>query len=453
VDVKTDVLIIGGGPAGIQASRMLKTLQPALNVVVVRPEQYSMVYCAIPYVFEGLVEPEKSYKKDELVTGVGAQLFKEKATAIDLDAQCVTTDNNNTFYYKNLLIVTGATPFIPAVDGKDLERILTVKTGSDMQNILDLIEAGAKSAVVIGAGAIGIEQALAYRHRGLQVHLVDMAANPLAALLDSDFAESVTNILEKEGVNLHLGRKLLSFEGEKSVRAVVLDDDTAIKLNGDKDFVIVSVGVRPNLDLFAGTDLEIGSDGLIVNKNMRTNRENVYAAGDCCRYFSGIDGKAISGKLATNAVPMAKVAALNILGFNAEFPGLFNGAVTIAGDLKVGGTGFTETIAKQRGLDVSISFGETTTRFPMMPGAGKVKVKLVYENNTKRIVGGQVIGAEAVAERIDIITLAIQNGMTVSELSGLSYCAQPWQTFFPARNAIVSAANTAFLKSKSLLKV
>jgi len=88
-----------------------------------------------------------------------------------------------------------------------------------------------------------------------------------------------------------------------------------------------------------------------------------------------------------------------------------------------------------------------------MPGAGKVKVKLVYENNTKRIVGGQVIGAEAVAERIDIITFAIQHRMTVSELSGLSYCAQPWQTFFPARNAIVSAATTAFLKSKSFLKV
>jgi len=452
MDVKTDVLIIGGGPAGIQASRLLKTLQPALNVVVLRPEQYSMVYCAIPYVLEGLVEPEKSYKKDELVTGVGAQLFKEKATAIDLDAQCVTTNNNDTFYYKTLLIATGANPFVPPLEGKELEKILTVKTGSDMRNILDLIEAGAKSAVVIGAGTIGIEQALAYRRRGMEVHLVDMASHSLPAMLDADFAESVTNILQQEGIKLYLGRKLTSFEGRNSVRTVILDDGTAIKLNEGKDFVIVSVGVKPNLDLFVGTDLEIGSDGLIVNKNMRTNQENVYAAGDCCRYFSGIDGKAIGGKLATNAVPMAKVAALNILGFDAEFPGLFNGAVTVAGDLRVGGTGFTVTIAKQRGLDVSTSFGETTTRFPMMPGAGKVKVKLVYENDTKRIVGGQVIGAEAVAERIDTITLATQHGMTVSELSGLSYCAQPWQTFFPARNAIVSAATTAFLKSKSLLK-
>jgi len=453
VDVKTDVLIIGGGPAGIQASRMLKTLKPAINVVLLRPEQYSMVYCAIPYVLEGLFEPEKSYKKDELVTGVGARLFKEKATAVDLDARCVTTNNNNTFYYENLLIATGATPFVPPVEGKNLEGVLTVKTGSDMLNILNIIKAGSKRAVVIGAGAIGIEQALAYKHRGLEVHLVDMAPHPLAAMLDSDFAESATNILEQEGIKLYFGRKLASFEGRNSVRAVVLDDGTTIKLNEGKDFVIVSVGVRPSLDLFVGTDLEIGSDGLIVNKNMRTNRESVYAAGDCCQYYSGIDGKNVVGKLATNAVPMAKVAALNILGFDAEFPGLFNGAVTVTGELRVGGTGFTGKIAKQRGLDVSTSFGETTTRFPMMPGAGKVKVKLVYENNTKRIVGGQVMGAEAVAERIDIITLAIQQGMTISELSGLSYCAQPWQTFFPARNAIVSAATTAFLKSKSFLKV
>ena len=453
MNVKTDVLIIGGGPAGIQASRMLKTLHPPLDVVVLRPEQYSMIYCAIPYVLEGLVEPKKSYKKDELITSVAARLFKERAVSVDFDANVVKTDADHTFYYKTLLIATGANPFVPMLKGKELERILTVKTGSDMQNILDLIEAGAKSAVVIGAGAIGIEQALAYRRRGMEVHLVDMASHPLPAMLDVDFAESVTNILEQEGIKLYLGRKLVSFEGRNAVRTVVLDDGTTIKLNERKDFVIVSVGVKPNLDLFVGTDLEIGPDGLIINKNALTNREGVYAAGDCCQYYSGIDGKAIGGKLATNAVPMAKVAALNILGFDAEFPGLFNGAVTITGELRVGGTGFTEKIAKQRGLDVSSSFGETTTRFPMMPGAGKVKVKLVYENNTKRIVGGQVIGAEAVAERIDIITFAIQHRMTVSELSGLSYCAQPWQTFFPARNAIVSAATTAFLKSKSFLKV
>jgi len=329
VDVKTDVLIIGGGPAGIQASRMLKTLKPSIDVVVLRPEQYSMVYCAIPYVLEGLIEIEKSYKKDELVTGVGAQLFKEEATAVDLDAQCVTTDNNNTFYYKDLLIATGANPFVPLVEGRDLDRILTVKTGSDMLNILNIIKTGPKSAVVIGAGAIGIEQALAYRQRGLEVHLVDMAPHPLVTLLDSDFAESVTNILEQEGIKLYCGRKLASFEGKNSVGAVVLDDGTTINLNEGKDFVIVSVGVRPVLDLFVGTDLEIGSDGLIVSKNMRTNRENVYAAGDCCQYYSGIDGKNIGGKLATNAVPMAKVAALNILGYDIEFPGLFNGAVRI----------------------------------------------------------------------------------------------------------------------------
>jgi len=441
--LNTDVLLIGGGPAGIQGSRLLKMLRPDMDVTVLRPEPYSIVYCAIPYAIEGLFGVEKINKRDELVTEPGARLIKDRAVSVDLDGRQCRTAGGLTIRYETLLIVTGAEPFVPPVPGADLANIFTVKTGEDTRRILDALKKGPHTAVVIGAGAIGVEQALAYRAAGLEVHLVDMADYPLPALLDAEFAAQAREQLEQAGVTLHMGAALERFEGQAAVSAVQLANGERLALREGVDFVVVSVGVRPALDLFEDSDLERERDGLVVDDRMRTSRPGVYAAGDCVHFWSGIDGRPVAGKLATNAVPMAKVAALNIAGTEAHYPGLFNGAATVVGELRFGGTGFTEQTARQRGFETVAGYGETTSRFPMMPGAGPVRVKLVCDASNGRIIGGQVTGPEAVAERVDIITLAIQRSMTAAELSWLSYSAQPWQTFFPARNAIVAAAEDA----------
>ena len=204
--------------------------------------------------------------------------------------------------------------------------------------------------------------------------------------------------------------------------------------------MVLAIGMKPNVSLFEG-QLELAPDGIVVDERMWTGMPDTFAAGDCTQCISGIDGKPLGGKLATNAVPQAKVAALNLLGHQARYPGIFNGAATVVGDLRIGGTGFTETYARTRGFEPVVSVGESTSRFPMMPGAKPVRVKLVADAATGRLIGGQVRGYEAVAERVDVITLAIQQGMTGAELAGLSYSAQPWQTFFPAKNAIVEAAS------------
>jgi NADPH-dependent 2,4-dienoyl-CoA reductase/sulfur reductase-like enzyme len=143
---------------------------------------------------------------------------------------------------------------------------------------------------------------------------------------------------------------------------------------------------------------------------------------------------------------MAKVAARNLLGKNATYKGFFNGAATCVGDLRVGAAGFTESFAKVRGFETVSGFGQTTSRFPIMPGAKNVQVKLVADKKTGKLLGGQVIGPDAVAERIDVISLALQHNMKVSDLAELSYSAQPWQTFYPAANPIVMAAEELMKK-------
>mgnify|MGYP000263729742 CR=1 FL=1 len=150
---------------------------------------------------------------------------------------------------------------------------------------------------------------------------------------------------------------------------------------------------------------------------------------------------------------MAKVAAKSILGEPAKYQGFYNGAATKVYNYKVGGTGFTEKAAKENGLIPVVGYAEVTTRFPILPGAEKIKVKLIADLNTRKIIGGQVVGSEGVTERIDLITYAIQQKSTVDDIAMLSYASQPYQTAFPANNAMVMAAEEILEKLKEQDKV
>jgi NADPH-dependent 2,4-dienoyl-CoA reductase/sulfur reductase-like enzyme len=252
-------------------------------------------------------------------------------------------------------------------------------------------------------------------------------------------AEGAAQDAASLGVNVKLGTAVTAVEGGKYAAKALLSDGSFIEL-GEHDPVIFCVGVRPVTGIFEGTELAMDKDGIIIDSRMRTNIEGVLAVGDCASFVSYIDGRPAGGKLATNAVPMGKIAAYNLIGRNYEYKGFINGAITKTKNLRMGGTGFTEEEAKNRGYSVICGFGETTTRFPIMPEVKKVKVKLVADTATGRIIGGQVVGGEGIPGRIDTISLAIQNAMTAGELFNFSYCAQPYQSFFPAGNAIVMAA-------------
>lgn len=455
---QTDVLVIGGGPAGIQATRMLKLSRPKWTVTVLRPEPYSMVYCAIPYALEGLFSPEKTFKKDSMVTDVGAELLRLNAVKVNPEDHTVDLEDGSSIHYAKLFICVGATPIRPSLPGANLANVYTVKKGEDMLRLLDRLNGGRDycvddatssvpkglTAVVVGAGSIGLEQAAAYRARGAEVHLIEMQNGPLPIMLDDKTCfDRVTEKILETGIHLHVGVSLEAMLGDEECEAVVLSDGTRIALEPGRDFVVLAIGMKPEID-FLDLDLfKHEGDGLVVDSRMRTSVTDVWAAGDCTTFHSGIDGKPIGGKLATNAVPMAKVAAQDMMGMQAHYPGFFNGAVTVMGDLRIGATGFTETVARNRGFEVFSTTAEQPTRFPMMPDKGWIRVQMTFEKGSLRLVGAQMIGTESVAERIDLLTLAIQRSLSATDLTQLSYSAQPWQTYFPAKNVIVEAATAA----------
>ncbi len=437
------VIVIGGGPAGIRATRTIKALKPDTEVVLFRPEYKSLIYCAMPYVIEDIFPVEKIYKKDELITDIGAQLIRQSIVEVDLSSKRVKSEDGSWHKYDKLLIATGADPIIPPFVPKGLTNVFVFKREEHLRGVLDRVKSGAQKAVVVGAGSIGIEVSQAFNKAGLETHLIEMADHILPNLIDKEMAEILEEKIRKTGIHLHLSNPVQEVRGADYAERILLKDGTEIELNKN-DIVLFSIGLKPNVELFDKSGLEIRKDGIVVDNHMRTNIEDVYAAGDCCSFYSGIDHKPILGKLATNAVPMGKIAGINIAGEDAEYDGFYNGAATIVQGIRIGGTGFNEPVAKGRGFSrYVVGYGETTTMFPIFPDPGFVKVKLIVNQEDHRLIGAQVVGTMCITERIDLLTFAIQNKTSVEKLAKLSYSAQPYQSFFPANNAIVIAAEDA----------
>ncbi len=439
---KFEIVVVGGGPAGITLAKMLGQ---SCKMAVIRPEDHSLIYCAMPYVIEGLVDMEKTYKSDTLVTDAGARLIRNTVSNVDFEGKSLGFIDGSRIAYEKLIIATGAVPFLPPIPGHDLDGVGVFKMQDDLSWVKKIVDKGLKRAVVVGAGAIGIELAQAFSYRKVAVDLVDMGNSVLPNLVDEDMSGALKTELEREWIKIHLNTRVTELKGENHVEEVILDKGESIKFNTGEHgalsgVVIFAAGMKPEVSLFKDSKLALDRDGIVVNDKMETNIKDVYAVGDCVQYYSGLTGKPLSGKLATNAVPMAKVLGNNLKGQNRSYPGFYNGAATKVGKYFVGGTGLSEAAAKRAGFDVVCGYSEVTTKFPIIPGAKKKRMKLVADKATHRIIGAQIVSEEPVVGRIDLLTFAIQKGSTVEDLSMLSYASQPHQSFYPAANVVVLAA-------------
>lgn len=429
---KHDILVIGGGPAAITIA---KNIQDKRDIGIIRPEDHSMIYCAMPYVIENLLPYEKTLKQDKIVTETGAALIRDTAVEIDFDNKVVTTLKGDKYSYNELVIAVGASPILPPINGIELENVSTFKSEEDLKTILDIVDSGLKSAAVVGAGAIGIELAQAFNERGIETNLIDMMPTVLPNMLDSEMAKEAEAELKNLGINLYLNNKVVELKGEGKVEEVILGSGEAVRA----DLVIFSVGMKANVDFLTDTDLKIGRDGILVDDQLKTNIEDIYALGDCVQFESGITGDVIQGKLATNAVPMGRILANNLLGDNRSYKGFYNGTATKVGDYFVGGSGLTEKKAAED-YDIVTGYAEFTTAFPIMPSAKKVKMKIIVNRENSELLGGQVVSGEPVTDKVDKITMAVQYGIKVDDLLGFSYASQPYQSFYPAHNLLVKSA-------------
>jgi len=440
------IAIIGANAAGVDAAAAARKTDRQAEITLLTTEKYSSYSrCGIPFVIGGhiphfsdlVVFPSTYYKmmKLDLRTETIAKKVDAKAKTVEIQDKKGSAE---TLQYDSLIFATGARPFIPPIKGHDKHGLMTVRTIEDGERIDRAVENGAKSAVVMGAGLIGLEMAIAFQERGLKTTVVELLPQILPAMLDADMAKSVQEMLEQHGINIMIGQGVEEFLGKDKVTGIVAGGKQV-----DADMFVAAFGVRANTELARDAGIELGpTRGIRINQNMETNEPNVYAAGDCSECFHMITQRRVLPQLGTVAVRQGKVAGTNAAGGYSVFPGCLGSAVTKFFDTEIGITGLTEFAAKKTGMNIVTGTMSGKTRAPYFPGGLPIKVKLVVERDLERVVGGQIVGGENVTPRINALSIGIQKQITARELTKADTCyapplAETWEILSLAAEAAI----------------
>src|SRR3954453_14017442 len=437
------LLVIGGDAGGMAAASQARRRRDDLEIVALEKGRWtSYSACGIPYVVGGEVD-----SLDELVAR-SPQVFRERfridarteqeAVAIDLDQRMVEVrDHNHKRTYRlgfDLLhIATGSVPLRPDLPGIDLPFIRGVQTLEDADHLLSQVKrSDMKRVVVVGGGYIGLEMAEAFVRRGYGVTVVDRAPEVMSTL-DPDMGAMVSEAMRGEGIDVRCGQPVKGFE-----EGNVLAGDEAIAA----DLVVLGLGVSPNTSLAAEAGVETGVRGAIrVDRQQRTSVDGVWSAGDCCESFHLVSGQHVHFPLGTVANKQGRVAGINIGGGYATFPGVVGTAITKLCSLEVARTGLTEGEARAAGFGFETTKIESTTRAGYFPGASVITVKLVTERRSGRLLGGQIVGREGAAKRIDILATVITAGMTVEQMTAFDLSYAP--PFGPVWDPVLVGARNA----------
>jgi NADH oxidase (H2O2-forming) len=415
------VIIVGANAAGVEAASAARKKDRTAEITLLTMEKnagYSR--CGLPFVIEGIIPQFKdlivyppaffqmlklNLRTETKVTSVNT---KDKTVAI------VSKDGTTeTLAYDSLIIATGADPFMPPIKGREKQGIFVLRGLEDGERIDAAIKAGAKSAVIMGAGLIGLETGVALIERGVTVTIVEMLPQILPQMLDADMAKLVQEQLEAKGMRILTGKTVEEFLGDEKV--------TAIMAGGEKieaDLFISAFGVRANTKLAADAGIPLGETRAIkTNARMETDVKDVYAVGDCAESPNIITHKPMCAQLGTIAVRQGKVAGTNAGGDYALFNGVLVSAVTRLFDVEAGATGLTEAASARNRIEVVTGAISSKTKADYYPSAKPIKVKLIVEKESQRLIGAQIIGGEEVTQRINALSFAIQKQMTVRELA------------------------------------
>ncbi len=444
------VVVIGANAAGVEAASAARKKDRTAEITLLTQEVnagYSR--CGLPFVVGGHIPDFK----DLIVYPSGYfQMLKlnlkteTKVTAINTKEKTVTYTGKDgatqTMQYDSLVIATGAEPFIPPIKGREKKGILSLRSLDDGEKIRQAVKDGAKSAVIMGAGLIGLEVGVALIEKGLKVTVVEMLPQILPQLLDADMAKTVQEHLEEKGMVILTNKGVEEFLGEDKV--------TGVMAGGQKieaDLFVSAFGVRANTKLAVDAGVPLGETRAIkTNSRMETDVKDVYAVGDCAEAPNLITHKPMCAQLGTIAVRQGKVAGANAGGDYSQFTGILASAVTRLFDIEAGNTGLTETSAVRNRVEVITGTISSKTKADYYPKALPIKVKLVVEKESQRIVGAQIIGGEEVTQRINAISFAIQKQMTVRELAkaDTAYAPPLCETWEP----MVLAAEMTLMKMR-----
>ena len=422
------VVVIGGVAGGMSAAARLRRLDPDARIVVVEQgAEVSFANCGLPYHLSGEI-PDRGMlllrTPESLARTLGLDVrVLTRATAIDREQRTVTIERDGateTLSYDSLVLAPGAYAVRPPIPGLDHPRVHTLRTVPDADDLRGLITGGATSAVVLGAGFIGLEAAEALTHAGLTVTLVEAAPHVLP-VVDAEVAHYVRDALTRHGVIVHEGLAATAIDDVASRPRVTLADGTVI----ETDLVVLSVGVRPRSELAAAAGLELTEQGaIVVNEHQRTSDPHIWAVGDATASVHAITGTVGPVALATPANRGGRVAADDILGGGRQSPQPLGTAIVRVFDVVVGMTGGSRRALDAQGIPFHTARTHSGHHAGYYPGAETMHL-LLHFGDDGRILGAQGAGKEGIDKRIDIIATAARGGLRAEDLVDLDLSYAP----------------------------
>ena len=447
-----NILIIGGVATGPKTASRLRRLDPESNIIVIeRQDLLSYAGCGMPYYIENVIE-----EWNDLLGGASirdAAYFKANRGFTVLDQtevkkinrkeKTVTVEDLRTgevkdMPYDKLVLGTGASPFVPRMEGTDLKGVHRLYNPHHAKAIRTEVDMGAKNVVVVGGGLIGIESCGAFVARGCNVSVIEMMPTLVPNLLDPEMAFLLENYLEGKGVNLIKGSPVAKIidDGTGKVKAVETADGRVI----DADLVVVAIGVRPNTELAVEAGLEIGpTRAIAVNERMQTSDPDIYAGGDCVESTHLLTGEKIYAPLGSTANKHGRIIADNIAGRDTTFQGVNGTAVFKVLDWNCGTTGISERKAKEMGYDVVTTLAPRSDYSGYIPGNKQTIIKLIADRESCKVLGCQVVGEGDGVKRIDVVATAMKFGSNLKSIADLDLGYAP--AYSTAIDAVAHAAN------------
>ena len=419
------IIIIGGVAGGMSAATRLRRLSEDADIVVLeRGGHVSFANCGLPYYLGGVIG-ERNNLLLQTPASLGARFALDvrvhtEVTGIDRAAKTVHVRNlitgvDSVEPYDALVLSPGATPVRPPIPGG--ERMLTLRDIEDVDAAMAQLESAPQSALVIGAGFIGVEMVENLVHRGLDVTLVELGDQVLPPL-DLEMAGPVAERLREAGVDVRLGTQVTELGTDNAV----LSDGSVV----GADFVIASIGVRPETSLAVGAGLELGERGGIrVDDQLRTSDPSIYAIGDAVEKTDAISGEQRLVALAGLANRHGRLVADAISGKTIIVRDALGTAVVGMMGLTIAATGWNEKLLRARGREIRVFHTHPASHAGYYPGAETMSLKLIADAATDEILGAQGVGGDGVDKRIDIIATAMAGGITASELADLELAYAP----------------------------
>ena len=422
-----NIVVIGGVAAGTKAAaKLLRQDRTAQVTVYTKSTDISYAGCGLPYYVGGDIET-----RDELIVNTperymgltGAQVKTGmEATKVDPAAKTVTFASGEVVSYDKLVIATGAAPFVPNVPGKDLPGVFTMRTPDDAIGLRSYVDENkCRSAVVVGAGFIGLEIAENLLKKGLKVTVVDMASQVMPNLFDAEVADYIRRQLQAKGIRVVTGAGLEMVLGGEKATGI----RTAVG-GFEGDVVVMAIGVRPATAFLNDSGVEMFKGTIVVDKFQKTNLPDIYAVGDCAMVYNRLTGKGQWSAMGSTANITGRLLAKNLTGEAAPYGGcLGTGVVRLADGLNAGRTGLTEEQAKAAGFDAVTVTCVTDDKAHYYPDAASFVTKLIADRESHKLLGIQVLGGGSVDKMVDIAVAGISMGARVEDFDTMDFAYAP----------------------------